>query len=75
MTTDSTETSEERFKRLATKRTNEVLKRLDILGNCANRQVYSYTEKEVEKIFKAIENKIKEVRTKFYFPKKEKFKL
>lgn len=73
--THNLETPEERFRRLATKRTNEVLKRLDILGNCANRQVYRYTEKELEKIFKAIENKIKEVRGRFRFPEREKFKL
>jgi len=75
MIPNNPETLEERFRRLATKRTNEVLKRLDILGNCANRQVYSYTEKEIEKIFKAIENKIREVKASFRFPQKGKFKL
>ena len=75
MASNNPETSEERFKRLATKRTNEILKRLDTLGNCANRQVYNYTQKEVDKIFKAIENKIKEVRARFHFPGRENFKL
>lgn len=69
------ETPRERFRRLATLRTNEVLKRLKILGNCANRQAYDYTEKDVEAIFSAIERKVKETRTKFHFPKEEKFKL
>ncbi len=69
------ETPGERFKRLATKRTNEVLKRLKILGNCSNRQVYEYTEEEVEAIFSAIDRKVKEVKARFYFPKEEKFKL
>lgn len=69
------ESAEERFRRLATRRTNAILKRLEILGNCANRQVYSYTEKEVEKIFKAIEDKVKEIKGKFYFPSRENFKL
>lgn len=75
MKINNTETSEERFKRLATKRTNEVLKRLEILGNCSNRQVYRYTDKEIEKIFRAIENKIKEVKARFRFSKEEQFKL
>jgi hypothetical protein len=69
------ENPEERFKRLATLRTNAVLKKLKILGNCANRQVYEYNEKEVDKIFFAIERKTKEVRATFHFPKEENFKL
>ncbi|HOQ66981.1 MAG TPA: hypothetical protein PLY82_13700 [Methanosarcina thermophila] len=69
------ETQRERFKRLATKRTNEVLKRLKILGNCSNRQVYEYSEKDIEVIFSTIERKVKEIKAKFYFPKVEKFKL
>ena len=69
------ETPRERFKRLATKRTNEVLKKLKILGNCSNRQIYEYTERDVEAIFSAIERKVKEIKAKFYFPKEEKFKF
>lgn len=69
------ETREERFRRLATARTNEVLKRLKILGNCANRQVYSYSEKEIEKIFSTVERKVRETRAKFSPGKDEKFRL
>lgn len=69
------ETPEERFKRLATQRTNAVLKKLKILGNCANRQVYKYTEREIDKIFSTIDRQVKEIRAKFHFPKEEKFKL
>ena len=65
----------ERFKRLAALRTNLILERLRILGNCANRQVYEYTEEDIEKIFSAIERQVKEVKTKFHFPKEKKFKL
>lgn len=72
---DKNETPRERFKRLATLRTNEVLKRLKILGNCANRQIYDYSEKDIEMIFSVIERKVKEIKTKFHFPKEEKFKL
>jgi len=65
----------ENFKRLAEYRTNEVLKKLKVLGNCANRGAYDYTEEEINKIFSEIERKIKETKTKFYFPKNKKFKL
>ena len=69
------ETPEERFRRLATARTNEVLTRLKILGNCGNRQLYTYTEKDVDKIFSVIDRRIKEVRAKFHFGKNDSFKL
>ena len=65
----------ERFKRLATCRTNEVLRRLRTLGNCANRSAYEYNKEEVEKIFQAINQKLKETRSKFHFPKEKEFKL
>ncbi len=69
------ETPRQRFERLATLRTNEVLYRLKVLGNCANRQAYEYTEKDVEAIFSTIERKVKETKSKFHFPKDEEFKL
>lgn len=65
----------ERFKRLATYRTNEVLKRLKILGNCANRSAYSYKREELNKIFSEIERKVREVKSRFHFPKEKEFKL
>jgi len=70
------ETPEQRFKRLASLRTNQVLNKLRILGNCSNRQVYKYTKEDVDKIFSAIEKKVKEVKAKFnQHEKKEQFKL
>ena len=65
----------ERFRRLAEYRTNEVLKRLKVLGNCANRSAYNYTEEEINKIFSEIERKVREIKSKFHFPKENKFKL
>ena len=44
----NTEAKTEAFQRLATKRTNEVLKRLRVLGHCANPQLYEYTDGEVK---------------------------
>lgn len=65
----------ERFKRLATYRTNEVLKRIKVLGNCSNRSAYTYTEEEINKIFSEIERKVRETKAKFHFPKNKEFKL
>jgi hypothetical protein len=64
------------FKRLASGRTNEVLRRLKILGNCSNRSHYNYTEEEVNKIFSEIEKKLRETKAKFTFPNRDnEFKL
>jgi len=65
----------ERFKRLAVYRTNEILRRLKVLGNCANRSAYDYSEEDINKIFSEIERRIKEIKAKFHFPKHKEFKL
>lgn len=65
----------ERFKRLGAYRTNEVLKRIKVLGNCANRSAYEYSEEDIEKIFNVITQKVREVKAKFHFPKEKEFKL
>jgi hypothetical protein len=70
------ENKKDRFKRLATHRTNIVLYRLKVLSNCSNRQLYDFEEKEIEKIFSVIEKKIKEAKSKFHFSKdSNKFQL
>ncbi len=73
--TNKKETPQERFKRLGTLRTNTVLRRLKVLGNCANRQAYQYSEEDVDRIFSEIERKLKEVKAKFHFPKNREFRL
>lgn len=69
------EDKKERFKKLAEYRTNEVLKRLKVLGNCANRSAYDYAEEEINKIFSEIERNVKETKARFHFKRKKKFKL
>ena len=70
-----TEQKRERFKRLGTQRTNSVLQRLKVLGNCSNRSAYNYTEEEINKIFSEIERRVRETKAKFHFPKNKEFKL
>jgi hypothetical protein len=72
---NNNETPEERFKRLATSRTNAVFDKLRILGNLSNRQLYSYTDEDLDKIFSAINKEIKMVRAKFGFTNQQKFTL
>ena len=71
----SSESKNEAFHRLATKRTNAVLERIRVLGHCANPQFYEYSEEEVKKIFRAIEKELKVVKTKFQNSSKSEFQL
>jgi len=68
------ETRKERFNRLATSRTNEIIDRIRILGNCSNKSTYEYSEAEISKIFRAIDNELRETKKKFT-PTKKKFTL
>jgi hypothetical protein len=64
------ETREERFRRLAEKRTNNIIKNIRILGNCSNRSSYEYTKEEIDKIFNTIISEIREAKAKFTFTNK-----
>ena len=64
-TPGKSETRRERFRRLAAARTSAVLKKLKVLGNCANKSAYEYSPEEVRKVFSAIESKLKETKAKF----------
>jgi len=72
---ESREVRLDRFRRLAAKRTNEVLKKLDILAHCANRHGYDFDKEQIDQIFVAVEKKISDVRNKFKFVEEEAFKL
>lgn len=60
----SMENKHEKFKRLATGRTNRILNNLRKLGNLSSPN-YEYTDSEIEKIFSAIEKITSETRGKF----------
>lgn len=64
-----------RFKRIAERRTNKILNDLRLLGNTANKQLYLYSDADIDKIFMTVENKVAEVRGKFKKRTEEKFKL
>lgn len=75
MNLNNEETRKERFRRVATRRTNDMLNRIRILGNCSNKSTYFYTEEDVQKIFSAIEKELRVTRARFANIKKNKFKL
>lgn len=48
-----------------------------LLGNCSNKSVYEYSEKDIKKIFSAIDAELKTAKAKFMEPSEPgaKFKL
>jgi len=65
----------ERFLKVAEARTNAVLEKIRVLGNCANRSLYEYKEEEVNKIFRVIQESLNETKLKFKTKKGKKFSL
>jgi len=62
----------QRFKRIATNRTNELLNNLRLLGNLSNKANYDYTDDDVNKIFNAIESELRLSKSRFHVSKKKK---
>jgi hypothetical protein len=60
-----TETPEDRFKRLAESRVNNVLRSIRILGNLSNTTNYSYKPDQVQRIFEAVREQLDLVEGKF----------
>lgn len=65
MSKKEAETKHERFRRVASHRTNEILDRIRRLENCSNKQIYEYEEEEVQKIFRTLESRLKEAKSQF----------
>jgi hypothetical protein len=59
------ESKREAFIRLAQKRTNAVITRIRVLSNCANPYAYDYSEDDVRRIFKAIDDELRTAKNKF----------
>jgi ABC-type Fe3+-hydroxamate transport system substrate-binding protein len=59
------ESREERFRRIAARRTNSILKALRLLGNCSNRANYSYSDDQARRVFNAIEKQLADTKARF----------
>lgn len=69
------ENKEQRFKRIASKRTEKVLDEMRKLGNCSNRGTYSYSGEDIKKIFNAVESELKRIKALYIATKSNKFTL
>lgn len=55
----------EKFVELAEKRVVRALKDIRLIGNLSNRSNYVYTEADVKKIHKALQNAVSEMKARF----------
>lgn len=70
------ETPRDKFKRIASARTQKIIDMIQLLGNCSNKYVYEYTEEDLKKIFNAIETELRICKEKYSKDKSiDKFKL
>ncbi|WP_147641115.1 hypothetical protein [Mammaliicoccus lentus] len=59
------ESKEEKFIRLAESRTNELIKKIKLIGNLSNRSNYQYSKTQVNEIFKVLETELKIAKQQF----------
>jgi hypothetical protein len=59
------ESDREKFVRLANSRVTKAINAVRIIGNLSNRSNYSYTEADIEKIFRTLNNELKTCRQRF----------
>ena len=69
------ETKKERFKRVAEKRVQNILNAIRGLSGLSNKKVYEWEPKQLEKIWKAIEQEIGDCKNSFKDPESKIFKL
>lgn len=55
----------EKFVELAEKRVNRAIKDLRLIGNLSNKNNYSYTDSDIQKITSVLEQEVKTVKAKF----------
>ena len=59
------ESKREKFVRMAEARTIKIISMVRLLGNCSNRLAYEYSDKDVTKIFTAIESAVTDAKKRF----------
>ena len=69
------ETKKDRFVRIGEARTNRVLEKIRLLGNCSNKNNYEYSEDDIKKIFSVIDKELRICKNKFNSNFTDKFTL
>lgn len=55
----------QKFVNLAEKRTSNALQAIRIIGNLANKSNYEYSDADIRRITKTLEQEVKDLRTRF----------
>jgi len=69
------ETNKDRFKRIAEKRTQNILRAIRNLSGLSNRKVYEWETGQLEKIWEAVEKEIADCKNSFKNPDSKFFRL
>ena len=69
------ETKREKFIRLAENRVNSTIKKINLIGNLANKSNYDYSKDDVDKIIKTLKKSVSDLESKFSSKNKSEFKL
>lgn len=59
------ESKHDKFLRIAEARTNKIIDMVRLLSNCSNKATYEYDETDIKKIFSALEQELKNCKSKF----------
>ncbi len=59
------EIKRKRFENVAAKRVKKVLNDIDVLSKCSNKSNYDYSEKDIEKMMRAIREKVRFLEASF----------
>ena len=54
-----------RFEEIASKRVQYIIDKLELLGNCSNRNNYDFNEEDIKKMFSVIKEQLKKTEVKF----------
>jgi len=66
------ESREDKFKRIASRRVDDLLNKIRLLKNCSNKSSYAYTEEQISKIFRTINSEVNSAKEAFSRNKQKK---
>jgi hypothetical protein len=69
------ETKKQRFKRVAEKRVQNILKALQSLSALSNKKVYEWEQGQLEKIWRALDRELETCKNSFKNPEANTFRL
>jgi len=74
----TTDEKHQKFRELASRRTDRALEAIERIGNLSNRQLYAWDDAEVRRIVKALRDEIGKMEARFEAPnsrRRERFTL